>query len=195
MDRLDTIDRQTRPLLRSLIAADIVRYSEQAAGFQAPKPGLLRRISIMLMPSLTCCILIRAAHAAHLRGWYGIGRAIGRLNQLLFRIQVDPAAPIGPGLYVPHPPGVVFRGRAGRNLTLYTHSIVGPAGAVPMHGDSLPFCPVLGDGVVVGAFAILAGPVTVGDDAQLGPGAVVIEQIPERATVMATGAMGRVRSV
>ena len=44
--------------------------------------------------------------------------------------------------------------------------------------------PVLGDGVYVGAGAVLIGPIRVGDGARIGAGAVVTKDVPAGATAV-----------
>lgn len=45
-------------------------------------------------------------------------------------------------------------------------------------------CPVIGDGVELGAGCIVLGGVRIGDGARVGAGAVVTKDVPERATVV-----------
>jgi len=180
------------PPLLELIAADIDCYSKGSAEFQNRSASLIRRISILLTPSLMCCLLIRLAHAAHLHGWRWVASSLSRLNALAHKIEVDPAASVGPGLYIPHPTAIILRGCAGRGLTLYASAIVGPVLALPNCGDTLAECPVLGDNVTVGAFAIIVGPITVGDGAQIGPGVVVAAPVLARSRLVAAGSLGRV---
>jgi len=44
--------------------------------------------------------------------------------------------------------------------------------------------PVLGDRVFVGPHAIILGKITIGDDALISPGAVVLRSVPPRAVVL-----------
>ena len=178
------------PPLLELIAADIDRYSRGSAEFQNRSASLIRRISILLTPSLMCCLLIRLAHAAHLREWRWVASSLSRLNALAHKIEVDPAASVGPGLYIPHPTGIILRGCAGRGLTLYSSAIVGPVLALPSCGDTLAECPVLGDNVTVGAFATIVGPITVGDRAQVGPGVVVVAPVLAGRWLVANNSVG-----
>src|SRR6516225_4123877 len=103
-----------------LVQSDMARYVRAAAAFQEAGIGLRRSISILLTPPLLCSAFHRVAHAAHLRGWIRLARTTARINMILHHAIIDPAAEIGPGLYIPHPSGVIFRGTAGANLTLYS---------------------------------------------------------------------------
>ena len=44
--------------------------------------------------------------------------------------------------------------------------------------------PQIGNGVVIGAGAIVLGPVTVGDNAKIGAGAVVVSDVPAGSTAV-----------
>jgi serine O-acetyltransferase len=180
------------PSVFQLIARDIESFAEAAAAFQGHKAGLLRQVSTLITPSLACCVLIRLAHAAHLRGWNGLARALARINALVHHAEIDPAASIGPGLYIPHPPGIVIRARAGCRLTLYASAIVGPLLPLPLAGDTLASCPVLGDDVTVGANAVVAGSISIGSRTRIGPGAVVLASTPAGSVLIAIGSMGRI---
>ncbi len=149
-------------------------------------------MSILLTPPLACCLLVRLAHAAHRRGWLRVGRLLALTNAVIHKADVDPASVIGPGLYIPHPPGIVFRGKAGRNLTLFVHAIVGPRAPAPAGPGALALCPTLGDDVTVGAQATILGPTTVGDRARIGPHLVVTDPVPAGASVVSISAMGRI---
>jgi serine O-acetyltransferase len=54
--------------------------------------------------------------------------------------------------------------------------------------DDHPVAPRLGDRVEVGAGAVIIGPVTIGDDARIGPNAVVTMNVPPRGMAVATPA-------
>jgi serine O-acetyltransferase len=80
-------------------------------------------------------------------------------------------ADIGPGLIVLHPSlGVVvsLATVAGRNLVLTGGNCIGARRPV-RHGDI-----VLGDGVSLGANAVVLGPVKIGNNVRIGAGAVVV---------------------
>jgi len=50
--------------------------------------------------------------------------------------------------------------------------------------DPTAEAPVLGDGVQVGAGAMVLGKITIGDNVRIGPNAVVMSDVPENSTVM-----------
>jgi serine acetyltransferase len=89
--------------------------------------------------------------------------AIARINAIVRRAVIDPAAEIGPGLYIPHTTGVLFQGAAGANLSLYTFAAVTPRKPMPFSGGGGKFCPRIGNDVSIGTRAVMFGPVLVGD--------------------------------
>ncbi len=48
--------------------------------------------------------------------------------------------------------------------------------------------PTVGDRVVIGAGAVIAGPVDIGDDVTVGPRAIVLQSVPSGSTVLAPAA-------
>jgi serine O-acetyltransferase len=99
--------------------------------------------------------------------------------------ELHPGASIGPGFGLVHSVGVVI-GRdvvAGSGLSMYQNTTLG-------HGR-MPGQPALGHRVRVYAGASVLGGVTVGDDAVIAAGAVVVDDVPPAHT--AAGAPARVR--
>lgn len=94
-------------------------------------------------------------------------------------------ASISPGLYVPHPYGIVI-GRCfiGEGVTIQQGVTVG----VRQRGDGTS--PVIQDGCAIGAGAAILGNVTVGEGAVIGANSVVLTDIPPGA--VAVGAPARI---
>jgi serine O-acetyltransferase len=87
--------------------------------------------------------------------------------------------PIGGGLLLPHPNGIVIHPGVviGPNCMIFQQVTVG-------FGESNPGVPVLGGHVDVGAGAKVLGGVRIGDHARIGPNAVVLHDVPAGATVV-----------
>ncbi|MFB9237909.1 hypothetical protein ACFFWC_20505 [Plantactinospora siamensis] len=98
------------------------------------------------------------------------------LNLLVLRLGVNSDLPrelsCGPGLRLFHPYGLMLhRGaRLGTGVRLYHHVTIGCRD----HSGE----PVLDDGVVVGAGAMILGPVRVGSNARIAAGALVLDDVP-----------------
>ncbi|MEP2530312.1 serine acetyltransferase [Shimia sp.] len=81
--------------------------------------------------------------------------------------------PIGGGLRLPHPTGVI----------VHPNARIGP-NCMLMHQVTLSGAVTLGGHVDVGAGAKLLGAITIGDNAEIGANAVVTSDVPEGAVVV-----------
>jgi serine O-acetyltransferase len=98
--------------------------------------------------------------------------------RLLCGVELPPKLHIGPGLAIPHcARGIVMHENVviGSNCMIFHRTTFG----ADDHRDA----PELGDDVFVGTGACVLGPIRVGAGARIGANAVVIEDVPERATV------------
>lgn len=96
-------------------------------------------------------------------------------------LEIHYKADVGPGLLVLHPTlGIVISGHAtvGRNLTLIGGNCIGGRPGLAETGMTV------GDGVTLGANAVVLGPGRVGDLVTVGAGSVVIGDAPDGATMV-----------
>ena len=103
--------------------------------------------------------------------------------QVLTHVQIPSAVRVGPGLYLPHTGTIVVGSGAsiGSNCTIAHNVTIGHAGG---RNKSASGSPSVGDRVYIGPGAILIGGITIGNDALIGAGAVVVKSIPERSIVV-----------
>ncbi len=142
---------------------------------------------IFCYPGLHAVIVHRMAHflwKMQFRFW---ARFLSHVNRAFTGIEIHPGARIGRRVFIDHGMGIVIGETAevGNDVTLYH--------GVTLGGTSLEKKkrhPTLGDGVVVGAGAKVLGALSVGDEARVGSGAVVVKDVPRGATVV--GLAGRV---
>ena len=135
-------------------------------------------------PSAWAAVIYRASNWCHRHGIRLLPTILERLNMLLFGLEISPAIPIGPGLYIAHPYGTVINAsRVGANAS-FIHSIT-----IGMRGE-WDF-PILGDAVFIGAGARVLGGITLGDGCSVGANAVVLSDVPPGMT--AVGVPARVR--
>ncbi len=129
----------------------------------------------------------RVNHWLWQRGLRWPARFMGNIARWLTGIEIHPGASIGRRFFVDHGTGVVIGETAeiGNDVTLYQGVTLG--GRTFNAGKRHP---TLGNNVVVGAGAKILGPFLVGDDARVGSNAVVLEAVPEGATVV--GVPGRI---
>lgn len=113
-----------------------------------------------------------------LRPFSGLFRHMG---QLLFACHIGTRASIGENCIFQHNGlGVVISDYAviGRNCMIYQHVTIG----VLKDGDTA--APIIEDGVVIGAGAVLLGGITIHQDAKVGAGAVVLHDVPKGMTAV-----------
>lgn len=123
----------------------------------------------------------RINHWLWKRGLRWPARFLGNIARWLTGIEIHPGAVIGRRFFVDHGTGVVVGETAevGDDVTLYQGVTLG--GRTLNEGKRHP---TLGNNVVVGAGAKILGPFKVENDARVGSNAVVLESVPEGATVV-----------
>ena len=117
-------------------------------------------------------------------------RLITRRAVRRFGAELNPLASIGPGLRLGHCVGVVIGAgsRVGARCVIYQGVTLGTRQPGRPNADY----PVLGDEVVVYPGASILGGVTIGHNAVIGAGAVVLRDVPAHAT--AAGVPARILS-
>ncbi|NAZ84445.1 hypothetical protein GTR02_21830, partial [Kineococcus sp. R8] len=192
------------PRLSALLRADVDRYSymlrlDGTAAVGVESAGLDAARALLMCQGLQAVVVHRLGHA--LWRWAPAGRA-GRTVRLAGRlahfaanrvvesttgISIAESASIGPGFYIGHFGGVIIgQVQLGANCTVSQGVTIGRSGRRGETG-----APVLGDRVWVGPGAVLAGSITVGDDAVVGANAVVTAPVPARHSALGAPARSR----
>ena len=96
-------------------------------------------------------------------------------------IEIHPAAKIGRGVLIDHGMGVVIGETAevGDGCTIYQGVTLGGTGK-----DTGKRHPTIGNNVLIGSGAKVLGPFSVGDNARIAAGAVVLSEVPADATAV-----------
>lgn len=104
-----------------------------------------------------------------------------QLSRLFTGVEIHPAAELGRRVFIDHGAGVVIGETAtvGDDVTMYHGVTLGGDDPRPVERH-----PTVEDGVTLGANSTLVGDVHVGEQATVGAGAVVIEDVPPGATVL-----------
>jgi len=138
-------------------------------------------------PGLHSIWMHRVAHFLWTHRLYFLARLISHINRWLTGVEIHPGAKIGRRFFIDHGMGVVIgeTSEIGDDVLMYQGVVLG---GVTLEKKKRH--PTIGNGVVIGAGAILLGPIKVGDGAKIGSGSVVIKSVPPGATVV--GVPGRV---
>lgn len=126
--------------------------------------------------------LYRWCHYFNQRGWRTLARLFWHLNLVTTGADLTPITEIGPGLVIDQPLGLTVFGRAGSNLTLAGHNVIGGSPSRRDAGAGVGR-PWIGDDVTLGFGAMVLGPVRIEDRAELMPGAVVMTDVPQEGVV------------
>jgi serine O-acetyltransferase len=122
-----------------------------------------------------------------------LARAFAELTRVLTGVEIHPAAVLGTGVFIDHASGVVIGETAevGNDVTIYQGVTLG--GTTLETGKRHP---TVGDRVIIGAGAKVLGPITVGEDSQIGANAVVVKPVPPSSVVVGVPGqvIGRSRS-
>ena len=138
-------------------------------------------------PGLHALWLHRVAHRLWQHNHLTLARLLSHINRFLTGIEIHPGARIGRRFFIDHGSGVVIGETAevGDDVLMYQGAVLG--GTSSEHTKRHP---TVGDGVVIGANAVILGNITVGNGTKVGSGSVVIEAVPPGATVV--GVPGRI---
>ncbi|SFC25231.1 serine O-acetyltransferase [Halobiforma haloterrestris] len=122
----------------------------------------------------------RVAHRLWTSGFTLFARLFSQLVRLLTGVEIHPGATIGRRVTIDHGMGVVIGETAevGDDVHMYHGVTLGGDADEPVKRH-----PTIEDGVEIGANATLLGDITVGENAAVGAGSVVTEDVDPGATV------------
>jgi serine O-acetyltransferase len=161
---------------------------EDIATIFARDPAARSRLEVITCyPGLHALWLHRPAHFLWRHKIRLPARLLSHLNRFCTGIEIHPGARIGRRFFLDHGMGVVIGETAeiGDDVLMYQGVVLG--------GTSLEKKkrhPTIESNVVIGAAAILLGPITIGGGAKIGANSVVVRPVPPGATVV--GVLGRV---
>lgn len=137
---------------------------------------------VLCTPGFQAVAAHRLIHFLHVRMRIPVlPRFLGLLVRWWTGTEIHPGARIGRGVFIDHAAGVVIGESAivGDNVTLFQGVTLGATG----NEKTWKRHPTLESGVFVGSGARILGPVTVGKNARIGAGSVVLRDVPPDATV------------
>lgn len=129
----------------------------------------------------------RIAHAFFNKRLFFLARVISQISRFLTGIEIHPGAKIGRRLFIDHGMGVVIGETCeiGDNVTIYQGVTLGGTGK-----EKGKRHPTVMDNALIATGAKVLGSITIGENAKVGGGSVVLKDVPANSTVV--GVPGRV---
>ena len=152
-------------------------------------PAAKSTLSIVLTyPGVKAVLLHQIANFFHVAGFDLIARIISQTSRFFTGIEIHPGAKIGKNLFIDHGMGVVIgeTSEIGNDVTIY-HAVT--LGGISPSIDSErqrheKRHPTIGNDVVIGSGAQIIGPIKVGNGSRIAANAVVVNDVPEGATMV-----------
>lgn len=144
-------------------------------------PSIKSPMEVFLYPSFYAILFHRISHKLYCWKWFFLARLISQIARGLTGIEIHPGAKIGERLFIDHGMGVVIGETCeiGNDVTLFHGVTLGGTGK-----DMGKRHPTIGNNVMISTGAKVLGPFKVGDNARIAAGAVVLQEVPEDATVV-----------
>jgi serine O-acetyltransferase len=165
-----------------------MNFSEDIKTVFEKDPAARGYLEVLLCyPGLHAVWLYRPAHWLWTRGLHFPARLISHIARFLTGVEIHPGAAIGRRFFIDHGMGVVIGETAeiGDDVLMYQGAVLG--------GTSLEHKkrhPTIGNGVVIGAGAIVLGAIKIGDRSRIGAASVVLQDVPADTTVFGVPAHG-----
>lgn len=155
---------------------------EDIAAVRSRDPAARSSVEVFfLYPGLKAVRMHRRANWCYRHRLLFLARWISQRAVHKTGIEIHPAASLGRRLFIDHGTGVVIGETAvvGDDVTIYQGVTLGGTGK---HTGKRH--PTIGNGVMIGAGAKVLGPFSVGDNARIAAGAVVLEEVPAGCTAV-----------
>ena len=143
---------------------------------------------ILTYPGVKAIFFHKIANFFYVAGFDLLARIISQATRFFTGIEIHPGAKIGKNLFIDHGMGVVIgeTSEIGKNVTIY-HAVTLGGIAPSVNSDSQrneKRHPTIGDDVVIGSGAQIIVPVKVGNRSRIAANAVVVNNVPENATMV-----------
>ena len=151
-----------------------MKLLETLRAYQRRDPAARSALEVLLLyPGVHALLYYRLAHWLHCRRLCFLARLVSQWARVWTGVEIHPGASIGRRLVIDHGAGIVIGETTviGDDVLLYQGVTLGGTGK-----DTGKRHPTLGNGVL--------GPLTVGDNARIAAGAVVLRDVPAGATAV-----------
>ncbi|HIE47326.1 TPA: serine O-acetyltransferase [Candidatus Bipolaricaulota bacterium] len=160
----------------------IRRIREDIGAMLARDPAARHPVEVLLCyPGMHALWAHRLNHWLWRHGLRLLARLLAHIVRRRTGVEIHPGARIGRRVTIDHGMGVVIGETAeiGDDVHMYSGVVIGGVSR-----ERRKRHPTIEDGVVIGAGAVLLGPIRVGRGAKIGAGAVVREDVPPGAIVL-----------
>lgn len=146
-------------------------------------PAPRTRWEILLYPGVWAMGFHRIAHWLYRGEMFFLARLVNHFSRIITAIDIHPGARIGSNFFLDHGFSVIGEtAEIGDNVTMYQNVTLG--GTNPTNGVAGKRHPTIEDNVIIGSGAQILGPITVGERARIGAGAVVTDDVQPGATMV-----------
>ena len=150
---------------------------------KARDPAPRSRWEVLLYPGVWAVFWHRVAHWLFEADLYFLARFVNHTSRFLTGIDIHPGAKIGRNFFIDHGFTVIGEtAEIGNDVTIYQCVTLG--GTNPTNGVGGKRHPTIGNNVIIGSGAQVIGPIFVGERARIGANAVVMDDVPDGATMI-----------
>ena len=145
-------------------------------------PAARTKLEVFLLyPSIHARLAHMISHFLYKKNLLFLARLISQIARFLTGIEIHPGATLGAGILIDHGMGVVIGETAelGDRITIYHGTTLGGTGK-----EKGKRHPTEGDNVVIGAGSKVLGNIKIGSNSKIGANSVVLDDVPEGATVV-----------
>lgn len=145
-------------------------------------PAARTKLEVFLLyPSIHARLAHMISHFLYKKNLLFLARLISQRARFLTGIEIHPGATLGAGILIDHGMGVVIGETAelGDRITIYQGTTLGGTGK-----EKGKRHPTVGDNVVIGAGSKVLGNIKIGSNSKIGANSVVLDDVPEGATVV-----------
>jgi len=137
--------------------------------------------AFLCYPGLKAIWFHRIAHFLWTKNLKLLARILSQISRFLTGIEIHPGAKIGRRFFIDHGAGVVIGETAeiGDEVTIYQGVVLGGVSL-----EKKKRHPTIGNDVVIGAGAIVLGPIKIGDGVKIGANSVVLKDVRPYTTVV-----------
>ena len=145
-------------------------------------PAARTKLEVFLLyPSIHARLAHMISHFLYKKNLLFLARLISQIARFLTAIEIHPGVTLGAGILIDHGMGVVIGETAelGDRITIYHGTTLGGTGK-----EKGKRHPTVGDNVVIGAGSKVLGNIKIGSNSKIGANSVVLDDVPEGATVV-----------